>query len=92
MKDKEYKEIVMKAVEESNRDMKLMVARYEASKARDVKLKKVIADNKERWTQTLVYLSDDRFPDQWKVAEAHLDLILDDLIDKMKSVSKEYDK
>lgn len=48
------------------------------------KLERVIADNKERWTQTLVYLTDDRIDDQWGVAEEHLDLILDDLINKMK--------
>lgn len=48
------------------------------------KLEKVIADNKERWVQTLVYLSDEKIEDQWGVAEAHLDIILDDLINKMK--------
>lgn len=47
-------------------------------------LEKVIADNKERWTQILVYLSDDGIEDQWGVAKCHLDLILDDLINKMK--------
>lgn len=49
------------------------------------KLEKVIADNKERWIQSLTYMMNDEIEDQWGVAEAHLDIILDDLINKMST-------
>ena len=81
---KEHKNIVRKAAEQSCVDMNLMMARYEASKARDEKLKKVIADNKEKWIQSLTYMADERIEDPEWVIEGHIDLILDDLINKMK--------
>jgi len=47
------------------------------------KLKKVIADNKERWVQSLTYMADERIEDPEWVIEGHLEIILDDLINKM---------
>lgn len=47
------------------------------------KLENVIADNKERWAQSLAYIMDDEIEDQWGVAKAHIDFIFDDLVNKL---------
>ena len=43
-------------------------------------VRKTIEANKEKWAQGLVYLVDKDIENQWQAAEAHLKIILDDLL------------
>ena len=43
-------------------------------------VRKIIEANREKWVQGLVYLVDKDIQNQWQAAEAHLNIILDDLL------------
>lgn len=43
------------------------------------KIIEYLDNNREKWVLGLMYLADDRFDNQYKTCEAHLDIILNDI-------------